>query len=257
MEKEKPLILVSNDDGVMSKGISSLIKFIRPLGEIIVMAPDSPRSGASGSLTVTQPIHYHLLRREVGLTVYVCSGTPVDCIKLAMNKVCSRKPDIVIAGINHGDNSTTNVYNSGTMGAVIEGCLSGIKSVAFSLCNHEPDADFEPTGRYVRSITSWTLSHELPVLTCLNVNFPNVLVYKGLRSCKMARGYWKHEFDPCPRKGDNNYFWLGGEYIDVDRDSEPSDHWALSRDYVAITPTRLDVTDYGFMVELQEELNKL
>ncbi len=139
MENEKSLILVSNDDGVMAKGINELVKFLRPLGEIVVMAPDSPRSGSGCALTVTQPVHYQLVRREVGLTVYKCTGTPTDCIKLARNTVLDRIPDLVVGGINHGDNSASNVHYSGTMGVVIEGCLNGIPSIGFSLCNHEQD----------------------------------------------------------------------------------------------------------------------
>ncbi|NLI34910.1 MAG: 5'/3'-nucleotidase SurE [Bacteroidales bacterium] len=257
MEISKPLILVTNDDGIMSKGLSALIKFIRPLGEIVVMAPDSARSGSSGAITSCEPIHYTQVRQDVGLSVYKCSGTPVDCIKVALNKVCSHKPDLVLAGINHGDNSATNVYNSGTMGAVIEGCLDGIKSIAFSLCDHEMNADFEPQAIIVRQITTWALQHELPELTCLNVNFPKLLDYKGLKVCKMARGYWTRELDPCPRRGDDHYFWLGGEYIELNVDDGESDRRALAEGYVAITPTKLDVTDYQYMDKLQREMDLL
>ena len=143
MENQRPLILISNDDGIIAKGISELIKFLRPLGEIVVMAPDAPRSGNACALTVTEPIHYQLIRKDVGLTVYKCSGTPADCVKLAFHTVLDRKPDLVVGGINHGDNSSVNVHYSGTMGVVIEGCLKGVPSIGFSLCNHAPDADFE------------------------------------------------------------------------------------------------------------------
>ena len=150
MENQRPLILVSNDDGIIAKGISELIKFLRPLGEIVVMAPDAPRSGSACALTVTEPIRYQLLRKDVGLTVYKCSGTPTDCVKLAFHTVLDRKPDLVVGGINHGDNSSVNVHYSGTMGGVIEGCLKGVPSIGFSLCNHDQDADFEPAGTYIR-----------------------------------------------------------------------------------------------------------
>ena len=126
MENQRPLILISNDDGVIAKGISELIKFLRPLGEIVVMAPDAPRSGNASALTVTEPIHYQLVRKDVGLTIYKCSGSPVDCVKLAFHTVLDRKPDLVVGGINHGDNSAVNVHYSGTMGVVIEGCLKGV-----------------------------------------------------------------------------------------------------------------------------------
>lgn len=257
MSDKRPLIVVTNDDGVISKGISALIRCIRTYGEIVVMAPDAPRSGTSGAVTVNTPIHYQLLKQEVGLSVYKCSGTPVDCVKLAVEEVCSRKPDMLIAGINHGDNSATNVYNSGTMGAVIEGCIDGMKSLAFSLCNHDSNADFEPMVPYVRAITQWVMQHDLPPLTCLNINFPDVPTYAGVRVCKMARGYWKHEFDACPRRGDDHYYWLSGEFVEKDIDNEPSDRWALARNYVAITPTRLDVTDYEYMETLQQGMDSM
>ena len=227
MENEKPLILVSNDDGVMAKGINELVKFLRPLGDIVVMAPDAPRSGSGCALTVTQPVHYQLVKKEVGLTVYKCSGTPTDCINLARNTVLDRTPDLVVGGINHGDNSATNVHYSGTMGVVFEGCLNGIPSIGFSLCNHAPDADFEATGPYIRSIAAMVLEKGLPPLTCLNVA-------------------------SCPRLNDPIYFWLTGEFTDHELENERNDHWALANGYVAITPTTVDVTAYHFM----DELNK-
>jgi 5'-nucleotidase len=257
MVNENPIILITNDDGIAAKGINDLIHFIRPLGDLIVMAPDAPRSGTSSALTVTQPVHYELVSQEQGLTIYKCSGTPVDCVKMALEKVCARKPDLLIAGINHGDNSATNVYNSGTMGAVMEGCLSGLKSIAYSLCSHDPNANFEPTAPFIYTMTKWALQHELPPLTCLNVNFPDIPTFKGVKSCKMARGYWEHEFEPCPRRGDEHYFWLSGDYIELDLDNEPSDRWALSRGYIAVTPTKMDVTDYTFLDKLQIEMDHL
>ena len=174
MENQRPLILVSNDDGIMSKGISELLRFIRPMGEVVVMAPDTPRSGTSCSLTTNEPIHYTLVRKDVGLTIYKCSGTPTDCVKLAFHTVLERKPDLVIGGINHGDNSSVNVHYSGTMGVVMEGCLKEVPSIGFSLCSHEPNADFEPSGTFVREIVTRVLEKGLPPLTCLNVNIPAV-----------------------------------------------------------------------------------
>lgn len=252
MENKRPLILVSNDDGVMAKGISELIKFLRPLGEIVVMAPDTARSGSGCAITVTQPVHYQLVRKEVGLTVYKCSGTPADCIKLAWNTVLERKPDLVIGGVNHGDNSATNVHYSGTMGIVIEGCLNGIPSIGFSLCSHDPGADFESAGPYIRQIASQVLEKGLPLLTCLNVNFPDTKDIKGIKVCEQAKGRWTNEWEACPRKGDSNYFWLIGEFTDDEPENEKNDHWALANGYVAITPTKVDVTDYEFMNELNK-----
>lgn len=255
MENQRPLILVSNDDGITAKGISELIKFLRPLGEIVVMAPDSPRSGSGCALTVTEPVHFKQVRRDVGLTMYKCSGTPTDCIKLARNTVLDREPSLVVGGINHGDNSATNVHYSGTMAVVIEGCLNGIPSIGFSLSDHAMDADFDAMGPYVRQIAATVLEKGLPPLTCLNVNFPNTKEIKGIRVCQQAKGQWSQEWESCPRKTDTNYYWLTGEFTDHDPDNETSDRWALAHGYAAITPTTVDVTAYHFMEELGNWFN--
>lgn len=251
MENKRPLILISNVM-VSAKGISELISFFVRNGEIVVMAPDTARSGSGCAITVTQPVHYQLVRKEVGLTVYKCSGTPADCIKLAWNTVLDRKPDLVVGGVNHGDNSATNVHYSGTMGIVIEGCLNGIPSIGFSLCSHDPGADFESAGPYIRQIASQVLEKGLPLLTCLNVNFPDTKDIKGIKVCEQAKGRWTNEWEACPRKGDSNYFWLIGEFTDDEPENEKNDHWALANGYVAITPTKVDVTDYEFMNELNK-----
>ncbi|WP_077155246.1 5'/3'-nucleotidase SurE [Bacteroides bouchesdurhonensis] len=252
MENKRPLILVSNDDGIMAKGISELVKFLRTLGEIVVMAPDAPRSGSASALTVTQPVHYKLVKQEVGVTVYKCSGTPTDCIKLAWNTVLDRKPDLVVGGINHGDNSATNVHYSGTMGVVIEGCLKGVPSIGFSLCNHDMGADFEAAGPYIRKIAAMVLEKGLPPLTCLNVNFPDTPDIKGIKVCEQAKGCWTNEWEVCPRQNDRNYFWLTGEFVDHEPENEKNDHWALANGYVAITPTKVDLTAYDFIDELNQ-----
>ena len=251
MEKEKPLILVSNDDGVMAKGINELVKFLRPLGEIIVMAPDAPRSGSGCALTVTQPVHYQLVKKEVGLTVYKCSGTPTDCIKLARNTVLDRTPDLIVGGINHGDNSATNVHYSGTMGVVIEGCLKGISSIGYSLCNHFADADFSSSLPYIRRITEQVLEHGLPLGICLNVNFPDTASLKGVRICRQTNGAWINEWKRSLHPRGGEYFWLTGEFDNYEPEAEDSDHWALGHGYVAVTPTQIDVTAYGMMNELK------
>lgn len=250
MENSRPLILVSNDDGVASKGISELIKFLRPLGEVVVMAPDRPRSGSACAMTVNEPIHYQLVRQDVGVTVYRCSGTPTDCVKLAFHTVLDRKPDLVIGGINHGDNSAVNVHYSGTMGVVIEGCLKGIPSIAFSICSHEPDVDFEPTGECIRHIVRKALERGLPPLTCLNVNFPVVKELQGVRVCRQTKGQWTNEWENFAHRGDSRYYWLTGEFVDTDSDDEQTDHWALKNGYAAVTPVTVDVTAYGLMDEL-------
>lgn len=250
MEQTKPLILISNDDGISAKGINELIRFLRPLGELVVMAPDSPRSGNSSALSVISPVHYSLVKREPGLTVYKCTGTPTDCVKLARNTVLDREPDIVVGGINHGDNSATNVHYSGTMGVAYEGCLNGIPSVGFSLCSHDADADFEPARESIQEIVRMILKNGLPSLVCLNVNFPDMKNYNGIKVCRQAKGRWTKEWECCPRGNDANYFWLSGAFTESDPDDEGTDQWALRHGYVAITPTNADVTAYGFMDEL-------
>jgi 5'-nucleotidase len=251
MEPHRPLILISNDDGVVAKGISELIKFLRPLGELVVMAPDAPRSGNACAITVTEPIHYRLVRQEVGLTVYKCSGSPVDCVKLAFHTVLDRTPSLVIGGINHGDNSGVNVHYSGTMGVVIEGCLKGIPSISFSLCSHDANANFEPTGALVREITRQVLTHGLPPLTCLNVNFPVVDEIKGIRICEQAKGQWVKEWEDLDVHRGNHYFWLSGEFADSNLDNEQTDHWALANGYAAITPITVDVTAHELFNQMK------
>lgn len=255
MENKKPLILVSNDDGVTAKGINELIRFLRPLGEIVVMAPDSARSGNGCALTVVHPVSYKLISKEPGLTIYSCSGSPTDCIKLARNTVLEREPDLVVAGINHGDNSGTNVHYSGTMGAVIEGCLNGIPSIGYSLDNHESDADFSFCQPYIVEITNMVVEKGLPDRTCLNVNFPNTPDIKGIKVCQQAVGRWEREWEGCPRRGDNCYFWLSGQFVNYEPENNKTDNWALAHQYVAITPTTVDVTAYAFIDELKDRLS--
>lgn len=247
-QNNKPLILITNDDGLISKGISELVKFVRPLGDIVVVAPDAPRSGASSALTVQDPVSYKLVRQDVGLTVYRCSGTPVDCIKLARHTILDREPDLVVSGINHGDNSAINVHYSGTMGAAIEACLNKIPAIGFSLCDHDMGANFEPMGKYVREITRSVLVNGLPEYTCLNVNFPRVDEVKGVKVCQQAKGRWTNEWEPCPRSfSSEKHFWMAGHFEAEEQGNENSDYQALAEGYGAITPTRVDVTDYANM----------
>lgn len=253
MEKNLPLILISNDDGVSAKGINELIRFLRPLGELIVMAPHSARSGSSCALSITQPVFYELVSEEHGVKVYSCTGTPSDCIKLAYNTVIDRTPDLVVGGINHGDNSGVNVHYSGTMGVAIEGCLKGVPAIGFSLCDHSPDADFQPLEKYVRQITSVVLEYGLPSHTCLNVNFPCGEI-KGVKVCGQAVGQWQKEWEPCPRKGKSNHFRLTGEFVNMEPENDKSDNWALVNGYAAITPITVDMTNYSYIDILKERL---
>jgi 5'-nucleotidase len=255
MTKEnKPLLLISNDDGYHAKGIKSLIEMVRDLGEIIVVAPESARSGFSSAFSATIPLRLKLRRHEEGVSVYSCNGTPVDCIKLALSEICTRKPDVVIGGINHGDNASVNTHYSGTMGVTMEGCMKYIPSVAFSLCDHSDNADFSLMKNIVILITKKLLSEGLPSGVCLNVNFPVVEKYKGIKVCRMAHGTWGKEVVRMYHPRGYDYFWLVGEYTNDEPESKDTDNWALTHEYVAITPTQLDVTAYE-MIEKMKSWN--
>ena len=252
MENQRPLILISNDDGITAKGISELIKFLRPLGEIVVMAPDTARSGTACSLTVKAPIHYQLLRKEVGLTVYKCSGTPTDCVKLAFHTVLDRKPSLVVGGINHGDNSAVNVHYSGTMGIVMEGCICGIPSVGFSIDDHSPEADFSHCEKAIRDIIARVLSAGLPRGVCLNVNFPARGPLQGVKLCRQSCGQWINEWIEREHPKGGKYYWLTGNLSIDNPDDTDTDHYALQQGYAAITPVRIDLTARDVWEELEQ-----
>ncbi len=246
MENSKPLILISNDDGYHAKGLGSLIDMVSGFGRLLVCAPESARSGFSRAFSATMPLRLKLRRRWEGVEVWSCNGTPVDCVKLALSELCGgRRPDIVIGGINHGDNASVNAHYSGTMGVTMEGCMKYIPSVAFSLCDHSDDADFAPLAPLVRSIVARMLAEGLPRGVCLNVNFPLVPRFRGVRVCRMARGTWGNEVVRCRHPRGYDYFWMVGDYTNDEPEAADTDNWALAHGYVAITPTRVDVTDYG------------
>lgn len=252
MEKNmRPLLLLSNDDGVNAKGINELIRTLRPMADLIVVAPDGPRSGFSGAITSEHPLRCTKVKEEEGLTVYQCNGTPVDCVKLALHTLVPRTPDLVLGGINHGDNSSVNVHYSGTMGVVIEGCLKSIPSIGFSLCNHDADADFSPLLPYVNHIVEEVLKMGLPEGTCLNVNFPDLPQFAGVRICRQTKGVWTNEFAQATHPNGRNYYWMTGNYVNQEPESEDTDHWAMDHGYVAITPTQIDVTAYKLKKEME------
>ena len=254
MENKRPLILISNDDGYQAKGINVLIDILRPLADLVVCAPDGARSGYSCAFSAEVPLRLTLQRREEGVEVWSSNGTPVDCVKLALSQLVERRPDMVVGGINHGDNGSVNSHYSGTMGVVMEGCMKYIPSVAFSLCDHRPDADFEPLVPYVLKYTRYVLEHGLPRGVCLNVNFPLVegRGYRGVRVCRMAQGSWTNEITTCHHPRGYDYHWMVGHYRNDEPEAEDTDNWALTHGYVAITPTTFDVTAYEAMSELQQ-----
>ena len=240
----KPLILISNDDGYLAKGINALIEMLRPIGDLLVVAPDHQRSAAGCSITTEVPITSKIVRQEEGLTVYSCTGTPADCIKLALNQHASRKPNLVVSGINHGTNATINEHYSGTVSIAKEGTMHGIPSIAFSLCDFDADANFAPMTPYVRRLAEKVLEKGLPYGSLLNVNFPLVEAYQGVKVCRMAKGTWGNEVTKCHHPRGYDYWWMVGHYQNDEPEAEDTDNWALSHGYVAITPTQIDVTAY-------------
>lgn len=252
MDNKRPVILVSNDDGYRAKGINELIGFLKTFADVVVMAPTAPRSGSGCAITSNVPLKFTKDLQEPGVTRYNCSGTPTDCIKLALEVLfAEKKPDLVVSGINHGDNSSVNAHYSGTMGAAIEGCLKGIPSIAFSLCNHDLNADFMQLKPYITQITKQVLEHGLPKGTCLNVNFPNTNEFKGVKVCRQTKGDWQNEFEEQTRRNGESYYWMTGEYRNDEPESTDTDHWALDNGYVAITPTTIDFTAYQLKEDMQ------
>ena len=251
MEIKRPLLLISNDDGYQAKGINMLVEMLSDMGDIIVCAPESGRSGMACAFSATKPLRLHQHVRKEGLEIWSCSGTPVDCVKMALEEIVPRKPDMVIGGINHGDNASVNVHYSGTMGVTLEGCMKYIPSVAFSLCDHSEDADFEPLRDYVRTITAHVLEEGLPLGVCLNVNFPLTSSFKGVRICRMAKATWGNEVVRCHHPRGYDYWWMVGSYTNDEPEAEDTDNWALTHGYIAITPTQTDVTAYAAMEKIR------
>lgn len=247
----RPLILISNDDGYQSNGLKVLIEAMRPLGDLMVIAPDKGRSGAAASLTTEVPVSLTRIKREDGLSIYACSGTPADCAKLALDQMLMRQPDLVVSGINHGSNASVNIHYSGTIAVASEGALHGIPSVAFSSVNPDPQANLSHLSSLCSHIAAQVLNNGLPFGSYLNVNFPDTEVFEGVRVCKMAFSRWIDEFEPCERGRGGQYFWLSGDNIDEEPNNDSTDLWALTHDYVAITPIKIDPTDFQLINSLQ------
>lgn len=247
---KRPLILVSNDDGYKAKGINCLLQVLKEFGDVVAVAPHIGRSGKGCAITSETPIKTTLEFSEPGFEIYSCTGTPCDCVKIACHAVVSRTPDLIVGGINHGDNSAVNAHYSGTMGVVMEGCMKGIPSIAFSLCSHDADADFSPTYDVIRKVVSNVLERGLPYGSCLNVNFPAIPVYKGVRICHQAYGTWVNEWVAHDHPRGGKWWWLTGEFR-IDENNEYADRVALDNGYVAITPTKIDLTDYALLNDMQ------
>lgn len=244
-------ILITNDDGIKAKGIASLIKTARKYGDVLVVAPNQSRSGMSSAITVETPIRLRLVESEPGYEAYSCTGTPVDCVKLAFDKLLDSSPDLILSGINHGTNSSVSVHYSGTLGAVIEGCIHEVPSVGFSLCDYRPDADFEPMLPYVDKIIENALSKGLPVGTCLNVNAPKGAP-NGVEVCRQGHGRWVEEFDKRIDPHGGEYYWITGYYKNMDNGSTDTDNHYLETGKISIVPIKVDLTDHAFLNDLKK-----
>lgn len=251
MSDKKPLILITNDDGIFSKGIFALIEAVKPFGDLLVIAPDKPQSGMGHAITVNNILRLRKVNSFEGVNAFSCSGTPVDCVKMAMYELNGLKPDLVVSGINHGENTSTNVLYSGTMSAAVEGAIEGIPSIGFSLADFDADADFEGAKMIVAKMVESVLAHKMPTDVCLNVNIPAIPVsaLKGVKVCRSARAFWKDSLHKRSDQYGNAYYWLGGEFENADK-GEDTDLWALENGFASVVPIHFDMTAYHAMAEI-------
>ncbi|HKO80386.1 MAG TPA: 5'/3'-nucleotidase SurE [Chitinophagaceae bacterium] len=252
--KEKPVILITNDDGVTAPGIMNLVEAVKDLGKVVVVAPDKPQSGMGHAITIGQPLRLQKVNTFGDIEAYSCTGTPVDCVKLAVDKVLHRKPDLCLSGINHGANHSINVIYSGTMSAAVEAAIESIPSAGFSLLDYSIEADFTGARKYVRIVVEKMLTTKMDKHTVFNVNIPAlpVEVLKGFKLSRQA--YAKYEEDFMERQDPHGkmYYWLTGEFVNFDKGKD-TDVWALANGYVSIVPVQFDMTHY----ELKSKLEKL
>ena len=249
---EKPLILVTNDDGISAPGIRTLVEVMSEIGDVVVVAPDKPQSAMGHAITINSTLYLNRVSPENAvITEYNCSGTPVDCVKLAVNEILKRKPDLCVSGINHGSNSSINVIYSGTMSAAVEAGIEGIPAIGFSLLDYDWNADFNQIRSFLRKITLQTLGHGLPKGTVLNVNFPKLKEneIKGIKICRQAKAIWMEKFDKRKTPQGKDYYWLTGEFINEDK-GEDTDEWALEQGYVSIVPVQFDMTAHHAIQQL-------
>lgn len=250
--QERPLILVTNDDGLHAPGLRHLISIARDLGELFIIAPDKSMSGMGHAITIDVPLRAIPVNQNGGEVVYSCNGTPVDCVKLAEHSLLGRKPDLLISGINHGSNSSVNIIYSGTMAAVLEGVMGGIPSIGFSLLDYSMKADFSHTTPFIRALIANVLTDGLPAGTGLNVNFPKAGngMLKGMRFCRQANARWVEEFDARTDPHKRDYFWLTGRFENLD-DGDDTDEWALANNYVSVVPVHYDFTAHHMIEDLR------
>lgn len=250
----RPLIFITNDDGIHAPGLEHLIHIAATLGDVVAGAPDSPQSAKSSALTVNAPLEVHTHQPIDGALVYSITGTPVDCVKVAMHAILDRKPDLLLSGINHGSNAAVNNIYSGTMGATMEGCIIGIPSVGFSLLDHSMNADFKPLTPFISEIIGNVLAKGLPEGICLNVNFPAGCEPLGMKVVRAARGYWTEEYADYATPHGRPFYWLTGTFHNDEPDSDDTDEYWLTRRYGTIVPIRPDQTAADKIVAIKDLL---
>lgn len=252
----KPLILVTNDDGITASGIRCLIEVMKELGEVLVVAPNRPQSGMGHAITVGDTLRLKESHLFEGVKAYECSGTPADCVKMARHYVLKdlRQPDVVVSGINHGSNTSISVLYSGTMSAAIEAAIEGTPSIGFSLCDYSHEADFSHTKEYVRKITEQVIVKDMPKGVALNVNFPprRNESLKGIRICRQANAKWVENFDERRDPNGRKYFWMTGNFVNFDK-GEDNDEWAIANNYISVVPCQFDLTSHSAIPVLNED----
>ena len=254
-QKNRPVILVTNDDGVTAPGIKALTEAVKDLGKVVVVAPDKPQSGMGHAITIGHPLRLNAVDNFGDIEAYQCSGTPVDCVKLAVDKVLHRKPDICLSGINHGPNHSINVIYSGTMSAALEASIESIPSIGFSLLDYSIEADFTGAVYYANLIVKQLLGRKTDKHLCLNVNIPAAPreVLKGLKICRQAYAKYEERFDERHDPSGKKYYWLTGEFKNFDKGKD-TDVWALENNYVSVVPVQFDLTNYELKIKLQKAL---
>jgi 5'-nucleotidase len=253
MTKRKPLILVTNDDGINAPGIRTLIEVMNTLGDVCVVAPDSPQSGMGHAITINDTLYCSKIKVNPNepQMEYSCSGTPVDCVKIAVNEILKRKPDLCVSGVNHGSNSSINVIYSGTMSAAVEAGTLGIPSIGFSLLDYSMEADFSPIKKHLKDISVQCIKNGLPKGVVLNVNFPKLIEnkIKGIKICRQANAHWVEKFDKRTNPLGRDYYWLTGDFVNEDK-GEDTDEWALENGYISVVPTQFDLTAHHVIKDI-------
>jgi 5'-nucleotidase len=250
----RPLILITNDDSIVAPGIRALIDVMKTIGEVVVVAPNKPQSAMGHAITINDTLHLDKVSLDKDLDLeYSCSGTPVDCVKMAVHEILKRKPDLCVSGINHGSNSSINVIYSGTMSAAMEAGIEGIPAIGFSLLDYKWDANFEPAKPFIKKITEKVLSDGLPKDVILNVNIPNLEAeqIKGIKIARQAKAQWIEEFDKRTNPMGKDYYWLSGEFVNQDQ-GEDTDEWALANGYISVVPVQFDLTAYTAISTLKK-----